>query len=187
MKIKSFTKIISGILCAALAMQIGWGVTIEKVNAAGKLIPVSYGETRSTLSITTDSADPIDFYIGTNEDGKVEKDINSLHTYSDDISYNFTKNRVIRVLDTIASDIKSMWENTFLGLVSNNTDGRDLFKASLINYLKELNDKGAIQEFKGASDVEVSQGENIDSVVATITVKPVDSMEYLYLTINVVE
>lgn len=129
------------------------------------------------------------FILSSNQNGtiKVEKDINSLHTYSDDISYNFTKNRVIRVLDTIASDIKSMWENTFLGLVSNNTDGRDLFKASLINYLKELNDKGAIQEFKGASDVEVSQGENIDSVVATITVKPVDSMEYLYLTINVVE
>lgn len=91
MKIKSFTKIISGILCAALTMQIGWGVTIEKVNAAGKLIPVSYGETRSTLSITTDSADPIDFYIGTNEDGKVEissSDDPYVHEYSpfDEIS-----------------------------------------------------------------------------------------------------
>lgn len=34
MKIKSFTKIISGILCAALTMQIGWGVTTEKVFGA---------------------------------------------------------------------------------------------------------------------------------------------------------
>ncbi len=34
MKIKTFTKIISGILCAALTMQIGWGVTTEKVFGA---------------------------------------------------------------------------------------------------------------------------------------------------------
>lgn len=129
------------------------------------------------------------FILSANQNGtiKVEKDINSLHTYSDDISYNFTKNRVIRVLDTIGSDIKNIWETTFLGLVSNNTDGRDLFKASLVNYLKELQDKGAIQDFNGASDVSVEQGQSIDSVVASITVKPVDSMEYLYLTINVVE
>ena len=80
-----------------------------------------------------------------------------------------------------------MWETTFLGLVSNNTDGRDLFKASLVNYLKELQDRGAIQDFNGADDVSVEQGQSIDSVVAAITVKPVDSMEYLYLTINVVE
>ena len=128
------------------------------------------------------------FILSVNQNGtiKVEKDINSLHTYSDDISYNFTKNRVIRVLDTIGSDIKNMWEITFLGLVSNNTDGRDLFKASLVNYLKELQDRGAIQDFNGADDVSVEQGQNIDSVVAAITVKPVDSI-YLYLTINVVE
>lgn len=34
MKIKTFMKIISGILCAALTMQIGWGVTTEKVFGA---------------------------------------------------------------------------------------------------------------------------------------------------------
>ena len=129
------------------------------------------------------------FILSSNQNGtiKVEKDINSLHTYSDDISYNFTKNRVIRVLDTIGSDIKNIWETTFLGLVSNNVDGRDLFKASLINYLKDLQGRGAIQDFNGADDVEVTQGQAIDSVVADIRVKPVDSMEYLYLTINVVE
>lgn len=33
MKIKSFTKIISGILCAALTMQIGWGLNVEQINA----------------------------------------------------------------------------------------------------------------------------------------------------------
>ena len=37
MKIKSFTEIISGILCAALTMQIGWGVTTEKINASKAL------------------------------------------------------------------------------------------------------------------------------------------------------
>ena len=34
MKTKTFTKILSGILCSALTMQIGWGVTTEKVFGA---------------------------------------------------------------------------------------------------------------------------------------------------------
>lgn len=129
------------------------------------------------------------FILSSNQDGaiKVEKDINSLHDYSGDLDYNFTKNRVIRVLDEIGTGIESIWENTFLGKVSNNEDGRDMFKATIITYLQELQNRGAIQNFGGAEDVDVAIGESIDSVVATIRVRPVDSMEFLYLTVNVAE
>ena len=84
------------------------------------------------------------------------------------------------------SYIQSIWENTYLGKVSNNADGRDLFKASITTYLQELQNIGAIQEFGGAADVDVQAGENIDAVEASIRVKPVDAMEFLYLTVNVV-
>lgn len=127
------------------------------------------------------------FVLSQNQDGKikVEKDINSLHTFTSDKNYTFSKNRVIRTLDEIGTSICSIWETTFLGKVSNNEAGRTLFKSSIINYLTELNNMGAIQNFE-SDKVEVLAGNDIDSVVANIAIQPVDSMEILYMTINVI-
>ena len=72
-----------------------------------------------------------------------------------------------------------------MGKVDNNSTGRGLFKSDLISYGKELQRLGGIQEFEGSEDIEISQGNNLDSVVTTWAVKPVDSMEKLYLTVNV--
>jgi hypothetical protein len=126
------------------------------------------------------------FILSLSQDGnvKVEKDINSLHTYTSEKDYVFSKNRVIRELDEIGSAIESIWENTYLGKVSNDDNGRMLFKSSIINYLSDLQNRGAIQDFDSAS-VEVIAGQDIDSVIANIAIKPVDSMEFLYMTVNV--
>jgi hypothetical protein len=126
------------------------------------------------------------FVLSLNQDGtvKVEKDINSLHTFTSNKNYIFSKNRVIRELDEIGSSIKSIWETTYLGKVSNNDSGRTLFKSSIIDYLTDLQNRGAIQDFD-SSQVTVEAGNNIDSVMAAIAIKPVDSMEFLYMTIVV--
>lgn len=115
---------------------------------------------------------------------KVEKDINSLHTFTADKTYTFSKNRVIRELDEIGASIQSIWETTYLGKVSNNDAGRTLFKSSIIDYLTDLQNRGAIQNFD-SSNVSVIAGNDIDSVIAEIAIKPVDSMEFLYMTVNV--
>lgn len=174
-----FTAYVAGITASADATQSNTGKIIE-------------GATQIVGQLTNDAIiaglKTGKFILSTNQDGaiKVEQDINSLHNYTDDLDYNFTKNRVIRVLDEIGTSIETIWENTFLGKVSNNDDGRDLFKSSIISYLQDLQTKGAIQEFNGSGDVTVEAGDTIDSVVATIRVKPVDSMEFLYLTVNVI-
>lgn len=126
------------------------------------------------------------FILSLNQNGsiKIEKDINSLHTFTQDKSYIFSKNRVIRELDEIGSEIENIWETTYLGKVSNTEDGRTLFKSSIINYLSELQNKGAIIDFD-SSTVNVTPGQDIDSVIASIQVKPVDSMEFLYMTVNI--
>ena len=127
------------------------------------------------------------FIISTSTSGniKVEQDINSLHTYDSSRNYNFSKNRVLRTLDEIGTTTVQTWEDTYMGKVDNNSTGRGLFKSDLISYGKELQRLGGIQEFKGSEDVEISQGNDLDSVVTTWAVKPVDSMEKLYLTVNV--
>ena len=125
------------------------------------------------------------FLLSLNQDGgiKVEKDINSLHTFTEK-SYIFSKNRVIRELDEIGSGIESIWENTYLGKVSNNENGRTLFKSSIIDFLTELRNRGAIDEFD-IDAIAVDAGADIDAVIATLAVKPLDSMEFLYMTVNI--
>ena len=123
-----------------------------------------------------------------NQDGsvRVEKDINSLHGsgFTATKGYIFSKNRVIRELDEIGSSIKNIWETTYLGKVSNNETGRMLFKSSIITYLDTLQNAGAITEFD-PDTVTVMQGDNVDAVLATIAVKPVDAMEFLYMTVTI--
>ena len=116
---------------------------------------------------------------------KVEQDINSLHTYGSDKNYNFTKNRVMRTLDEIGTTVVQTWEDSYMGKVDNNDIGRGIFKSDLIAYGNEMQRINAIQEFAGADDITIAQGVDLDAVVVDWYVKPVDSMEKLYLTVNV--
>jgi len=126
-----------------------------------------------------------EFLLSYNQDGsvKVEKDINSLHTFTDK-TYIFSKNRVIRELDEIGSSIENIWETTYLGKVSNDANGIALFKSSIIDYLTSLQNRGAITEFDAYSVI-VERGNDIDTILASIAVKPLDSMEILYMTVSI--
>lgn len=126
----------------------------------------------------------------TNQRGdiKIEKDINSYHTFTTDKNYEFSKNRVLRTLDEIGTSLKDVWEQTYMGKVDNNEKYRNLFKTDIDNYLKTLEGLGAIQEYVssgGMDNITLKQGAELDIVVAELYIKPVDSMEFLYATINV--
>lgn len=120
----------------------------------------------------------------TRRDGSVviEQDINSLITYTDDKPKDFQKNRVIRTLDTIATNTADTFETTFLGKVSNDSTGRSLFKANRVGYLKELSDASIIQPVDPA-DLTVEAGDDRDAVLVNLAVTPIDAMEKLYMTI----
>ena len=127
--------------------------------------------------------------LSTRQDGSVviEQDINTLHVPypTADVNYAFSKNRVIRTLDGINTAITNLFENTYIGKISNNEDGRNVFKADIIAYLNRLQTINAIQNFNSQTDIDIAQGEAIDSVVVNLNVQPVDSMEKLYMTVNV--
>lgn len=127
------------------------------------------------------------FLLSASSDGsiRVEQDINSLHTYNQDRSYSFSKNRVIRTLDEIGTSTKITWENSYMGKVDNNSIGRGLFKADLVQYGNELQRLAGIQDFDGSTDITIQQGNDLDAVLVDWAIKPVDSMEKLYMTVNV--
>jgi len=129
-----------------------------------------------------------EFLFSSNSRGeiKVEKDINSLHTFTQEKNYAFSKNRVIRVLDEIGTSIQDIWEQSYMGKQNNDTDGRDIFKGDVISYFTELQRISAIQNFAGADDIEIIQGTDLDTVIVNAWIQPTDSMERLYFTVNVI-
>ena len=110
-------------------------------------------------------------------------DINSLTTVTVEKGKMFTKNRVIRTLDNIANDITTIFESNYVGKVNNNDDGRALLKAALVDYFNTLQNMGAIQNFE-TNDVVITAGTDSDAVLVTAAIQPVDSVEKIYITVN---
>ena len=115
---------------------------------------------------------------------KVEQDINSLVTYTTDITEPYHKNRVIRLLNTVANDIYQQFSDGYIGVVNNNEQGRMMFKSAIVGYLLDIQANNGIQNFE-AEDVTVEPGEAIDAIVVNLAIQPVDSVEKIYVTITV--
>jgi hypothetical protein len=115
----------------------------------------------------------------------IEQDINSLVTYDETRKYEFSKNRVLRTIDFIADSVQDIFESSYIGKVANNDTGRSLLKEAITKILRSLQDSEGIKNLDPENDVEVLQGETIDSVIVNIYVQPVDAMEKLYMTIYV--
>ncbi len=115
----------------------------------------------------------------------VEQDINTLISYGEEKSKVFSKNRVIRVLDEIGNQIALTFSLYYIGKVSNDAAGRDLFKGDIIKFCRTLEAARAIQNFDAKEDIQMAAGEDGDSVTVYMAVQPVDSMEKLYMTVEV--
>lgn len=87
-------------------------------------------------------------------------------------------------MDDIANNSKKTFEDNFIGKVNADQDGRELFKADRISYFNSLQGAGAITNFS-ADDVVVEAGNDKDSIVLNVQVQPIDAMEKLYMTVQV--
>lgn len=114
----------------------------------------------------------------------IEQDINSLTKYTSTKPKDFSKNRIIRTLDEICTNTTQTFETSFLGKVSNNEAGRNVFKANRIGYLTGLQNQNMIRDFEN-TDLTLSQGDEKDAVLMELYVTPVDAMEKLYVNLIV--
>ena len=115
---------------------------------------------------------------------KVMQDINSLTTYTEYIGQVYSKNRVMRLCNTIANDIFQQFSESFIGVVNNNEQGRARFQAAIVGYLQQIQDNQGIQNFT-SDDVEVLAGSAIDAIVVNVAIQAVDSVEKVYLRLEI--
>lgn len=85
----------------------------------------------------------------------------------------------------MANDIKRTFESYYIGKVSNNDDGRSLFRSEIVGYLDTLQNIGAIRNVDAQNDVTVTEGQDADSVVVQVGMQPVDSVEKIYMKVRV--
>lgn len=115
---------------------------------------------------------------------KVCQDINSLTTFTADKGQEFSKNRVMRVLMQFCNDVYEHFSNYFIGKVDNNEVGRNLLKGWIVGYLNEMMANNGIRDFT-AEDVTVEPGNSVDSVLINVAIRPVDSIEKIYMSVTV--
>lgn len=120
------------------------------------------------------------------EDGavRVVTDVNTLTTFTAEKGRSFSKNRVLRVLHTIANSIYAAFSKNYIGQADNTSAGRDLLKKEIVGLLNEMQANGGVQEFT-SDDVTVAPGADSDAVVVELAVKPVDAIEKIYMTVTV--
>lgn len=115
---------------------------------------------------------------------KIEYDINSLVTYTQDITDVYHYNRTMRLVNTIANDIYQQFTDSYIGSVNNNEQGRMMFKTAIVGYLLTIQANNGIQNFE-ADDVEVLPGEAVDAILVNLAIEVVGSINKIYVTLEV--
>lgn len=115
---------------------------------------------------------------------KILKDIDTFVSFAPEKGKAFSKNRVIRVLQTIAESVKYTFETSYVGKVNNDAMGRSLLNGEIVGMMTEMQGRGGIQNFV-PTDVEVLPGNDADSVVINLSVQPTDAVEKIYMTVVV--
>ena len=125
-----------------------------------------------------------EFFFSMSEEDEVivEYDINSLHNFTTERTSDYSKNRVIRVYDSFADDLKLTFPpNKF----DNDEDGwlvmEGLGRALLQSYAKQ----GAITNVDAENDFYVDQSKSIgDETFFNVGLQAVDSAEKLYFSVS---
>ncbi len=119
-------------------------------------------------------------FYGEKDEIRVLKDINTFTNYKPDKNQDFSSNQIIRILDNIGNDIARIFNSYYLGKEINDNTGRNLFKAELISYFKNLQAIRALDNFN-SDNLTVLKGTEKGDVVVDVLIEPVASMDKLYM------
>ena len=114
----------------------------------------------------------------------VLEDINTFVSFTDDKNDDFSSNQSVRVLDQIANEIATLFNDKYLGKVPNDKAGRISFWNDVVKHHKELENIRAIEDFK-TDDVSVELGNDKKTVIVSDAVKVINAMSKLYMTVSV--
>lgn len=116
-----------------------------------------------------------------NGEVRVLEDVNSLVNTTDEMGDVFKDNQTVRVIDSIATSIASIFAKKYLGKVQNDASGRTSLWSDVIKIHQELAKINAIEGFE-AEDIVVEEGDTKKSVKINGAIVVVNTMTKLYMT-----
>jgi hypothetical protein len=152
----------------------------NKIYAGEFTVDVDYSQTALSAGIVAGKL----MFHKVGDTVRILNDINSLVTYTEEKSSDFSSNQVIRTLDQVGNDIASLFNTRYIGKIQNNKSGRISLWNDIVTYLNVLLNIGAVDEFDSA-DIIVAQGTAKDSVVVDCPITPVSAMKKLYMVVTV--
>ena len=156
-------------------MEVNQSATNLKYN--GELdIPTEY--TQDELADAIMKGEWVLHQVGT--EVHVLEDINSFTSVTSEMGDIFKDNQTIRILDTRADAIASVFASKYLGKVPNNQSGRVSLWSDIVKIDQELNDRNALENFD-SGDITVEQGDDKKSVLVSSAITIVNTMEKLYM------
>lgn len=115
---------------------------------------------------------------------RILEDINTLVTFKEEKSADFSSNQTIRVIDQVGNDIAALFNTKYLGKIPNDNAGRISLWNDIVKHHQELEEIGAIENFDPEL-VTVAAGENKKSVTVTDYITPTQCLSQLYMTVIV--
>jgi len=87
---------------------------------------------------------------------KIGRGVNSFTTLTDTKGADFKKIKIIESVDLIRDDIRSTFENHYVGKVANSYDNRVIFIAAVNRYFKELVSQGVLYDkFENKAEIDI--------------------------------
>ncbi|MDR1805956.1 MAG: phage tail sheath family protein [Clostridium sp.] len=172
------------LVCAVTAMSAGAVVPQSNTNR------ILSGAVDISTTLTPNEIDAAlmsgEFVFAKRIDGAVSvvQDINSLTSFTAEHPVGFNKNRILRILGDICTQIRTVFETGFQGYANNDEASRGVLLAAVVEILQSAQNAGAIQEFDAETDVQIYEGLSLEDVVLQLAVRPIDAMEKLYVTVN---
>ncbi|MCP6683793.1 phage tail sheath family protein [Bacillus nakamurai] len=121
----------------------------------------------------------------------VEKDINSLVTFTAEKNKKFAKNKIVRVLDAVNNDLTRELKALIKSKKGSGSDipatndGLQFVKTMIIQYMTTLQDAGGITDFDSDNDIKIGLNEDRDGFLIDLAVQPVDAAEKFYFNVEV--
>lgn len=87
---------------------------------------------------------------------KIARGVNSLIEYTEDKGEDFCKIKIVEAVDMIRDDIRTTFEDEFVGKVENSYDNKIVFIAAVNKYFKDLASRGVLyDQFDNKAEIDI--------------------------------
>ena len=123
---------------------------------------------------------------------KIARGVNSFTDFNDEKGEDFSKIKIIEAIDMMRDDVRTTFEDEFVGKVENSYDNKIVFVAAVNKYFKDLANRGVLyDEFDNKAEIDIESTRQWLSLTKDVSswedekIKTANTGTYVFLKANV--